>query len=167
MSILSQPIFHDEQAAYDFLESVVWPDGPTCPHCGGVERIGKMGGESTRIGTYKCYQCRKPFTVKVGTVFEASHVPLRKWLQAAFLMCSSKKGISAHQLHRTLEVSYPTAWFMEHRIREAMRSGELAPMGGLAESSRLTRRSSETIARSSPSTARRAVATRTSTRCLR
>jgi transposase-like protein len=131
MSIFSQPIFHDEKAAYAFLESIIWPSGPTCPHCGGYERIGKMGGKSTRIGTYKCYQCRKPFTVKVGTVFEASHVPLHKWLQATFLMCASKKGISAHQLHRTLEVSYPTAWFMEHRIREAMRSGELAPMGGL------------------------------------
>ena len=131
MSILSQPIFHDEQAAYAFLESILWPAGPTCPHCGGVERIGKMGGKSTRIGTYKCYQCRKPFTVKVGTVFESSHVQLHKWLQATFLMCASKKGISAHQLHRTIEVSYPTAWFMEHRIREAMRSGELAPMGGL------------------------------------
>jgi transposase-like protein len=131
MSIFSQRFFHEEQAAYDFLESVVWPNGPICPHCGGVERISKMGGKSTRIGTYKCYQCRKPFTVKVGTVFESSHVPLRKWLQAAFLMCASKKGISAHQLHRTLEISYPTAWFMEHRIREAMRSRELAPMGGL------------------------------------
>jgi transposase-like protein len=130
MSILSDPIFHDEAAAYAFLESILWPGGPVCPHCGGVERISPMKGKSTRIGTYKCYQCRKPFTVKVGTVFESSHVPLRKWLQATFLMCASKKGISAHQLHRTLEVSYPTAWFMEHRIREAMRSGELAPMGG-------------------------------------
>jgi transposase-like protein len=131
MSILSEPIFHDEKAAYAFLEAIIWPAGPICPHCGGVERIGKMGGKSTRIGTYKCYPCRKPFTVKVGTVFESSHVPLHKWLQATFLMCASKKGISAHQLHRTLEISYPTAWFMEHRIREAMRSGELAPMGGL------------------------------------
>jgi transposase-like protein len=131
MSILSDPIFHDEAAAYAFLESIIWPGGPVCPHCGGVERISPMKGKSTRIGTYKCYQCRKPFTVKVGTVFESSHVPLRKWLQATYLMCASKKGISAHQMHRTLEVSYPTAWFMEHRIREAMRSGELAPMGGL------------------------------------
>jgi transposase-like protein len=130
-SVLSDKHFHNETSAYEFVEARVWPNGPICPHCGGVERIGKMGGKSTRIGTYKCYQCRKPFTVKVGTVFESSHVPLRKWLQAAFLMCTSKKGISAHQLHRTLEVSYPTAWFMEHRIREAMRSGELAPMGGL------------------------------------
>ena len=131
MSILSDPIFHDEAAAYAFLKSVIWPGGPVCPHCGGVERISPMKGKSTRIGVYKCYQCRKPFTVKVGTVFESSKVSLRKWLQAIYLMCASKKGISAHQLHRTIEVSYPTAWFMAHRIREAMRSGELAPMGGL------------------------------------
>ena len=131
MSILSQLIFHDEQAAYDFLEAIVWPDGPTCPHCGACDRIYKLKGKTTRIGLRKCGHCRKPFTVKVGTVFESSHVPLHKWLQATFLMRASKKGISAHQLHRTLEVSYPTAWFMEHRIREAMRSGELALMGGL------------------------------------
>ncbi len=131
MSLLSQPMFHDEKAAYAFLESVIWPDGPVCPHCGGVERIYELKGKSTRIGVRKCGQCRKPFTVKVGTVFESSHVKLHIWLQATFLMCASKKGISAHQLHRTLQVSYPTAWFMEHRIREAMRSGELAPMGGL------------------------------------
>jgi transposase-like protein len=130
MSILSQPIFHDEQAAYDFLESVVWPHGPVCPHCGGVERIGKMGGKSTRIGTYKCYQCRKPFTVKVGTVFESSHVALHLWLQAIFLLASSKKGISSNQLHRTLGVTLKTAWFMSHRIREAMRDGSLNPLGG-------------------------------------
>jgi transposase-like protein len=131
MSLLSQRFFHDEQAAYTFLEEIVWPDGPTCPHCGACDRIYELKGKSTRIGVRKCGHCRKPFTVKVGTVFESSHVPLHKWLQAVFLMCSSKKGISAHQLHRTLEVSYPTAWFMEHRIREAMRSGELAAMGGL------------------------------------
>lgn len=129
MSILSAPHFHDEEAAYAFVEARVWPEGPVCPHCGGAERIGKMGGESTRIGTYKCYQCRKPFTVKVGTVFEASNVKLHVWLQAMFLLCSSKKGISSNQLHRTLGVSLKTAWFMAHRIREAMRSGDLAPFG--------------------------------------
>ena len=88
-----------------------------------------MGGASTRIGTYKCYQCRKPFTVKVGTIFEASHVAMRHWLQAMFLIASSKKGISSNQLHRTLGVTLKTAWFMSHRIREAMRSGDLAPFG--------------------------------------
>jgi len=103
MSLLSQPMFHDEKAAYAFLESVIWPDGPVCPHGGGVERIYELKGQSTRIGVHKCGQCRKPFTVKVGTVFESSHVPLHKWLQATYLMCASKKGISAHQLHRMLE----------------------------------------------------------------
>ena len=129
MAVLSAPHFHNEKAAYTYVEKRVWPQGPVCPHCGGFERIGLMGGKSTRIGAYKCYQCRKPFTVKIGTIFEASHVPLRLWLQAMFLMASSKKGISANQLHRTLGVTLTTAWFMEHRIREAMRDGSLAPFG--------------------------------------
>ena len=129
-SVLSAKHFHDEEAAYAFLEAHIWPEGPVCPHCGGVERIGKMKGKATRIGLYKCYQCRKQFRVTVGTVFESSHVPLHIWLQAVALMSSSKKGISANQLHRTLDVSLKTAWFMGHRIREAMRSGKLAPMGG-------------------------------------
>jgi transposase-like protein len=130
MSVLSAPHFHNEKAAYAYVEARVWPVGPVCPHCGGFERIGLMGGKSTRIGAYKCYQCRKPFTVKVGTIFESSHVPLRLWLQAMFLLASSKKGISANQLHRTLGVTLKTAWFMAHRIREAMRDGDLAPFGG-------------------------------------
>jgi transposase-like protein len=130
MSVLSAPHFHDEEAAFAWVEQRVWPEGPVCPHCGGFERISKMGGKSTRLGTYKCYQCRKPFTVKVGTVFESSHVPLHIWLQAMHLVCSSKKGISANQLHRILGVTLKTAWFMGHRIREAMREGSLAPMGG-------------------------------------
>lgn len=130
MSILSAPHFHEEEAAYAFVEARVWPDGPVCPHCKGKERISKMRGASTRIGTYKCYACRKPFTVKVGTVFEASHVPLRLWLQAIFLMCSSKKGISSNQLGRTLGLTVKSAWFLSHRIREAMRDGGLGPLGG-------------------------------------
>lgn len=129
-SVLNEAHFHDEEAAYAWVEARVWPNGPVCPHCGGVERISKMGGKSTRIGTYKCYQCRKPFTVKVGTIFEASHVPMRHWLQAIFLMSSSKKGISSNQLHRVLGCTLKTAWFISHRIREAMRDGDLAPMGG-------------------------------------
>lgn len=129
MSNLSAPHFHNEEAAYAYVEARVWPQGAICPHCGGYERIGKMGGKSTRIGTYKCYQCRKPFTVKVGTIFEASHVPLRHWLQAMYLMASSKKGVSANQLHRTLGCTLKTAWFLAHRIREAMRSGDLASFG--------------------------------------
>jgi transposase-like protein len=130
MSVLSAPHFHNEQAAYQYVEARLWPNGPVCPHCGGVERISKMGGKSTRIGTYKCYQCRKPFTVKVGTVFESSHVPMRHWLQAMFLMASSKKGISANQIHRTLGCTLKTAWFLEMRLREAMRKVGGALMGG-------------------------------------
>lgn len=130
MSHLSQKHFHDEQAAYDYVEARVWPNGPTCPRCGEQKRVSKMQGKSTRIGAYKCYKCRKPFTVKIGTIFESSHVPMRLWLQAIYLMCASKKGISSNQLHRTLGVTLKTAWFMSHRIREAMRSGDLAPMGG-------------------------------------
>jgi transposase-like protein len=129
-SILNQPQFQDEEAAYAYVEKAVWPKGPVCPHCGGVERIGKMGGKSTRIGSYKCYDCRQPFTVKIGTIFESSHIPMRLWLQAIFLIASSKKGISSNQLHRTLGITLKSAWFMSHRIREAMKSGGLEPFGG-------------------------------------
>lgn len=129
MSILSRPEFHNEEAAYAYVEARIWANGPVCPHCGGVERISKMGGKSTRIGAYKCYQCRKPFTVKIGTIFEASHVPMNLWLQAIYLICASKKGISSNQLHRTLGVTLRTAWFMSHRIREAMRDDTLGAFG--------------------------------------
>ena len=128
-SALSAKHFHDEAAAFKYVEARVWPEGPTCPHCGGVERISKMAGKSTRQGLYKCYQCRKPFTVRMGTIFEASKVSLHIWLQAMFLIAGSKKGISSNQLHRTLGVTLKTAWFMAHRIREAMRNGSLAPFG--------------------------------------
>ncbi|WP_088255298.1 IS1595 family transposase [Fimbriiglobus ruber] len=130
MSVLSAPHFHNEEAAILHLESILWPNGANCPHCGSVERLNKLKGKSVRPGLWKCYACRKQFTVKVGTVFESSHVPVHKWLQAAFLMASSKKGISAHQIHRTLEVQYNTAWFMAHRLREAMRVLNIEPMGG-------------------------------------
>lgn len=129
MSILSKPYFHNEEEAYKFVESKLWPQGPVCPRCKGTDRINKMGGKSTRIGTYKCYECRKPFTVKVGTIFESSHIPMRFWLQAIYLISSSKKGISSHQLHRTLGITVKSAWFMTHRIREAMRDGGLSPLG--------------------------------------
>jgi transposase-like protein len=129
-SLISDKHFHDEEAAYAWVEARVWPEGPVCPHCGGVDRISKMQGKTTRVGSYKCYQCRKPFTVKIGTVFESSHVPMRHWLQAMFLMCSSKKGVSSNQLHRTLGCTLKTAWFITHRIREAMRAVGLTPMGG-------------------------------------
>ena len=128
-SILSTPHFHNEAAAYRFVEARVWPHGPICPHCGGTERNSAMNGKSTRIGTYKCYDCRKPFTVKVGTIFESSHIPLRLWLQAIFLIASSKKGISSNQLHRTLGVTLKSAWFMSRRIREAMRPATLTQFG--------------------------------------
>jgi transposase-like protein len=130
MSVLSAPHFHNEKAAYAYVEARVWPEGPVCPHCGCFGRIYELKGKSTRIGVRKCGDCRKPFTVKVGTIFEASHVPLRYWLQAMFLMASSKKGVSANQLHRTLGVTLKTAWFMAHRIREAMREGSFDLMGG-------------------------------------
>jgi transposase-like protein len=129
-SILDAKHFHDEYAAYAYLEARIWPNGPVCPHCGGVDRIGKLKGKSTRIGVYKCYQCRKPFRATVGTVFEASHIPLRLWLQAIHLMASSKKGISSNQLHRILGVTLKSAWFMSHRVREAMRVLGMEPMGG-------------------------------------
>ncbi|MCL2831039.1 MAG: IS1595 family transposase [Betaproteobacteria bacterium] len=128
-SILSAAHFHNEEAAYQFVESRIWANGRICPHCGEINRSGALGGKSTRIGVYKCYGCRKPFTVKVGTIFESSHVKLHLWLQAIFLISSSKKGISSNQLHRTLGVTLKTAWFMSHRIREAMRSGNFAPFG--------------------------------------
>lgn len=128
MSALSAPCFHDEAAAYAELEATLWPNGPVCPHCGGMDRITVVKGG--RIGLRRCGPCKKQFTVKVGTVFEASHVPLNLWLQAVYLMCSSKKGISSHQLMRTLDVQYKTAWFMTHRIREAMATGKLPMMGG-------------------------------------
>ena len=128
-SNLSAPHFHNEDAAFAFVEARVWPEGPSCPHCGGVERISKMQGKSTRTGLYKCYQCRKPFTVRMGTIFESSHVALNIWLQAMFLIAGAKKGISSNQLSRTLGVTLKTAWFMSHRIRESMREGGLAPFG--------------------------------------
>jgi transposase-like protein len=128
--VLSEPRFQNEQAAFDYVEAHVWPAGRVCPHCGVIDQSGALKGASNRIGLYKCYACRKPFTVRIGTIFEKSHVPLRLWLQAMHLVCSSKKGISANQLHRTLGVTLKTAWFMGHRIREAMRSDDLSPMGG-------------------------------------
>ncbi len=133
MSVLSRPEFHDEAKAFEHLERVVWNGEPVCPHCGGMSRITKVKAnveKRIRLGLWRCGDCKKQFTVKVGTVFEHARIPLNKALQAVYLMTSSKKGISAHQLHRILEVTYKTAWFLAHRIREAMRSGDLAPFGG-------------------------------------
>jgi len=133
MSVLSKAYFHDEEAAFTYLESVLWVDGAICPHCGGVDRITKVKANPSkriRFGLWRCGDCKGQFTVKLGTVFEHARIPLHKMLQAVYLMTSSKKGISAHQLHRVLEVTYKSAWFLAHRIREAMRTGDLAPFGG-------------------------------------
>lgn len=141
MSALSRPEFHDEAKAFEHIEGMMWPQGPVCHHCGSMERHYALKGVRSkpskknpegveRHGLYKCSDCRKQFTVRMGTIFEESHLPLHKWLQAIHLMCSSKKGISAHQMHRILECTYETAWFLCHRIREAMRSDDLTPMGG-------------------------------------
>jgi transposase-like protein len=127
---LQSKAFTDENAAREAMEALLWPNGPTCPHCGCTGKIGKVEGKSARPGLYYCGDCKKQFTVTVGTIFERSKVPLSKWWMAIHLMASSKKGMSAHQLHRMLGVAYQTAWFMEHRIREAMRDGVLSPMGG-------------------------------------
>jgi transposase-like protein len=125
-------IYSDDEAARKHLESLLWPDGPVCPHCGVVDEATLMKGKTTRAGLYNCRACDKPFTVTVGTIYERSHIPLSKWVYATHLMTCSKKGISAAQLHRMLGFgSYRTAWFMAHRIREAMKgSSGTAPMGG-------------------------------------
>ena len=142
MSILSKAYFHDESQAFAHIEAILWADGRVCPHCGTVDNSYALKGVRSkpskknpegkeRHGLYKCSGCRKQFTVRKGTIFEESHLPMTKWLQAIYLMVSSKKGFSAHQMHRVLEVQYKTAWFLCHRIREAMRSGgDLDMLGG-------------------------------------
>jgi transposase-like protein len=128
---ITNPIYHDEDAARAHLETVLWPNGPFCPRCGVMsDRITKLQGKSTRPGVYKCKDCRKPFSVTVGTVMERSHIPLAKWVLAATLMASSKKGMSAHQLHRMMDVSYEAAWFLFHRLREAAHDPAPLPLGG-------------------------------------
>src|SRR5277367_5002918 len=132
--VLQNPIFQDETKAREWLEARVWANGRVCPHCGNADqdRITRLEGKAHRPGVYQCNEtaCREQFTVTVGTVFERSKIPLCKWLAALFLMVSSKKGVSAHQMHRMLDISYKSTWFMMHRLREAMRQGDLAPMGG-------------------------------------
>lgn len=137
MSILNKNYFRSEPAAFAHLEATLWKDDIICPHCGSVDSARRLQGVKAkngrvRNGLWKCYakECRKQFTCRVGTVFESAHIPLHKMLQAVYLMSASKKGISAHQIHRTLEITYKSAWFLCHRIREAMRDGTLAPMGG-------------------------------------
>ena len=131
---ITAAIYTDADKAREHLEALHWPNGPVCPHCGNIDpaRITKLQGKSTRPGVYKCKECREPFTVTVGTVFERSKIPLNKWVLASHLMAASKKGMSAHQIHRMLGVTYKTAWFMCHRIREAMKEdvSSSGPMGG-------------------------------------
>jgi len=133
VSALSRPEFHSEEAAFAHLERVIWAGETVCPHCGGTDRITKVKANPAkriRVGLWRCGDCKRQFTVKIGTVFEHMRLPLHKALQAVYLVTSSKKGISAHQLHRTLEITYKSAWFLMHRIREAMRDGDLSPFGG-------------------------------------
>ncbi|HEU0046525.1 MAG TPA: IS1595 family transposase [Nitrososphaera sp.] len=126
--------FSNEDKAREFLERLRWPDGPFCPHCGEIGKVYKLQGKTTRPGLYKCGGCRKPFTVTVGTIFEDSHIPLSKWLLAYHLLCASKKGMSAHQLHRMLKVTYRSAWFMAHRIRYTMAQEPLSSkLNGIIE----------------------------------
>lgn len=129
-AILNQPQFQDADAARTYLETLRWPSGVVCPHCGVIGKAKQLNGIAHRPGLWKCADCRNQFSVTVGTVFEDSKVPLNKWLMAVYLMCSSKKGISAKQLERMLGVTYKTAWFMSHRIREAMRSDHKGVLGG-------------------------------------
>ncbi len=135
-AIFDDPKFHDEEAAREHLELMRWPNGPVCPHCGATRRISRIEAKvkgkrkGARPGLLFCGECRKQFTVTVGTVFEDSKIPLHKWVLATHLLCSSKKGMSSHQLHRTLGVTYKTAWFMAHRIREAMKTSPTGQLGG-------------------------------------
>lgn len=129
---ITNPIYSDANLARQHLEALHWPNGPICPHCGNCDqdRITKLEGKSTRPGVHKCKECEKPFTVTVGTIFEDSKIPLNKWLLAFRLLNGGKKGFSAHELHRALGITYKSAWFMAHRIREAMKPSDPAPLGG-------------------------------------
>jgi transposase-like protein len=132
-SALSAPHLQNEAAAFAYVEAHLWPNGPVCPRCGSMDRVGALKGKTTRPGLYKCYACKKPFTVRIGTIFESSHLPLHLWLQIIHLMCASKKGISTRQIQRMLDCSMKTAWFLGHRIREAMKDRRdifSEPMGG-------------------------------------
>ena len=142
-SVLNQPHFKDAEKAREYLEAIRWPHGPVCPHCGSVRKDHyALNGSAHRSRIYKCKDCRKQFTVTVGTVFERSKVPLHHWMQAVYLICPSKKGCSSHQLQRTLDVQYKTAWFMAHRLREAMNSP-----GGIMGSSERDYRSGRNLYR--------------------
>ena len=133
-SVLNAPHFQNEQAAFAYVEERLWPEGPVCPHCEETKRIGRLSGKTTRPGLHKCYACKKPFTVRMGTILESSHLPLHLWLQVIHLFCCSKKGIATRQIQRMLNCSMKTAWFLGHRIREAMAPAKDAgPIGGLGK----------------------------------
>jgi transposase-like protein len=130
-SVLSAPHFQTEAAAFEYVEAHLWPTGPVCPHCGETVKVGRLNGKTTRPGLCKCYACKKPFTVRMGTIFESSHLALHLWLQVIHLMCASKKGISTRQIQRMLNSSMKTAWFLGHRIRLAMApANDAGPIGG-------------------------------------
>lgn len=134
MTNLTDPIYNDEATAREHLENIRWPDGPVCPLCGTIDRVKPLGGKSMGPGWYHCGACRDKFTVRVGTVYERSKIPLHKWILATHLLAASKKGMSAHQLHRMLGVTYKTAWFMAHRIRESMIDDNPPLIGGKGKS---------------------------------
>jgi transposase-like protein len=149
-SVLSAAHFQNEEAAFVYVEAHLWPNGPVCPHCGETSRIGRLNGKTTRPGLRKCYACKKPFTVRMGTIFESSHLALHLWLQIIHLMCASKKGISTRQIQRMLNCSMKTAWFLGHRIRAAMAPGSSDPIGGLGK----TVEADETVLTRSPKSRR-------------
>ena len=146
-SIFSAPQFKTEAGAFEYVEARLWPNGPVCPHCGSGDRVGRLNGKTTRPGLCKCYGCKKPFTVRMGTIFESSHLALHLWLQIIHLMCASKKGISTRQIQRMLDCSMKTAWFLGHRIREAMKDN-----GGLIGGEGKTVEADETYLSKSPKT---------------
>jgi len=135
-AVFQNPIYNDESAAREALEAIRWPNGPVCPHCGNLDqdKIAKGQGKAHRPGLYYCAACNGQFTATVGTVFERSKIPMTKWLMAAHMFNSGKNGVSAHEMHRTLGVTYKTAWFMMHRLREAMNESNPSPLGGEGKS---------------------------------
>lgn len=150
-SVLIAPHFQDENAAFDYVEAHLWPNGPVCPFCGEAARVGRLRGKTTRPGLCKCYACQKPFTVRMGTIFESSHLALHLWLQVIHLMCASKKGISTRQIQRMLNCSMKTAWHLSHRIRECMKPAEGSKIGGEGK----TVEADETFLTNSPKTRKR------------
>ena len=149
-SVLNAPHFQSEAAAFAYVEAALWPNGPVCPHCKETARLGRLQGKSTRPGLFKCYACKQQFTVRIGTIFEDSHLPLHLWLQVIHLFCASKKGIATRQIQRMLNCSMKTAWFLGHRIREAMTPLAKGPLGG----SGVTVEADETALTNSPKTKR-------------